>query len=119
MTAQLHDGIDAPSGIRTIEIHSLALEPHGDCQTATITLVDTTSTIPPSVRACVEHSITQEYGGRSNPAVDKQFLGLTTLFAPPLGDHQVESVSILEHAQQTSNVAVMSRAGSLLVFSLD
>ncbi|KAH7038398.1 uncharacterized protein B0I36DRAFT_316105 [Microdochium trichocladiopsis] len=71
------------------DVHSLAIEHHGRSQTATISLTNGASAVPERLGPCAEH-----VGQHGNPALDSQFLGLTTLFAPPISDHKIDIVAI-------------------------
>ncbi|KAK5988990.1 hypothetical protein PT974_10488 [Cladobotryum mycophilum] len=83
----------ANQGITDIEIESLALEANTSSQTATLSF----QTVPSKLRNNSSWSILlskapdTESIGKEYLTFDKAFLGMTTLFAPPLKDHQVET----------------------------
>lgn len=73
-----HDGCHYPS------IKSLALEAHGRSQTGTVTFRSRTQP-PETLKRSLQNSL-----DTTTVTLDTSFHGLSTLFAPPQEDHQVE-----------------------------
>ncbi|KAJ1324749.1 protein SERAC1 [Microdochium nivale] len=67
---------------------SLAIEYHGRSQTATVSSIEAAE-LRTSPQPCPEH-----HEHRGQLVLDDEFLGFTTLFAPPVGDHQVDVIAI-------------------------
>ncbi|KAH7018577.1 uncharacterized protein B0I36DRAFT_336238 [Microdochium trichocladiopsis] len=86
----------AGPGTRMIRVHSLALEPHGLSQTATVSLADEALGTPPrSLPCCTSHPGLRD--GQEEQwvsEIDEHFLGLTTLYALPPDDHMVDILAI-------------------------
>ncbi|KAH7024901.1 uncharacterized protein B0I36DRAFT_424605 [Microdochium trichocladiopsis] len=76
-------------GCADCTVHSLATEHHGHSQTATVSFTNGEATVAESLPPCTNH--TGQYG---SPALDDEFLGFTTLFAPPPEDHKIDIVAI-------------------------
>jgi hypothetical protein len=81
---QLQSFLADHHGSHDAVIRSLALEAHGRSKTGTVTFRDVTQ-LPKTLRGCLQPDVETQ-----TLTLDDGFLGLTTLFAPPPEDHQIE-----------------------------
>jgi hypothetical protein len=90
--AQLQSFLASQTSVTNVVIKSLAHEANDDYQTATITFQNLSLQLQNarSWNIPLPEASDAQFAGDRNLSIEKDFLGLTTLFAPPPSDHKIE-----------------------------